>query len=91
MIAREFIIEKKLFLRRKLTILQHKLRVVMKCYTIVNFQLDENENENENKFSFQKSYRISKVRIDDSNINTGGYSIEEIPTTDKILLKIYVD
>lgn len=87
MIAREFIIEKKLFLRRKLTILQHKLRVVMKCYTVVNFQLDDNEN----KFSFQKSYRISKVRIDDSNINTGGYSIEEIPTTDKILLKVYVD
>ena len=87
MIAREFIIEKKLFLRRKLTILQHKLRVVMKCYTVVNFQLDDNEN----KFSFQKSYRISKVRIDDQNVNTGGYSIEEIPTTDKILLKIYVD
>jgi len=87
MIAREFIIEKKLFLRRKLTILQHKLRVVMKCYTVVNFQLDDNEN----KFSFQKSYRINKVRIDDSNVNTGGYSIEEIPTTDKVLLKIYVD
>ena len=87
MIAREFIIEKKLFLRRKLTILQHKLRVVMKCYTVVNFQLDDNEN----KFSFQKSYRISKVRIDDDNVNTGGYSIEEIPTTDKVLLKIYVD
>ena len=87
MIAREFIIEKKLFLRRKLTILQHKLRVVMKCYTVVNFQLDDNEN----KFSFQKSYRISKVRIDDENVNTGGYSIEEIPTTDKILLKVYVD
>lgn len=87
MITREFIIEKKLFLRRKLTILQHKLRVVMKCYTVVNFQLDDNEN----KFSFQKSYRINKVRIDDSNVNSGGYSIEEIPTTDKILLKIYVD
>jgi hypothetical protein len=87
MIAREFIIEKKLFLRRKLTILQHKLRVVMKCYTVVNFQLDDNEN----KFSFQKSYRINKVRLDDENVNTGGYSIEEIPTTDKILLKIYVD
>ena len=87
MIAREFIIEKKLFLRRKLTILQHKLRVVMKCYTVVNFQLDEDGN----KFSFQKSQRISKVRIDDSSVNTGGYSIEEIPTTDKILLKIYVD
>jgi hypothetical protein len=87
MITREFIVEKKLFLRRKLTILQHKLRVVMKCYTVVNFQLDDNEN----KFSFQKSYRINKVRIDDSNVNTGGYSIEDIPTTDKVLLKIYVD
>lgn len=87
MITREFIVEKKLFLRRKLTILQHKLRVVMKCYTVVNFQLDDNES----KFSFQKSYRINKVRIDDSNVNTGGYSIEEIPTTDKVLLKIYVD
>lgn len=87
MITREFIIEKKLFLRRKLTILQHKLRVVMKCYTVVNFQLDDNES----KFSFQKSYRINKVRLDDSNINTGGYSIEEIPTTDKVLLRIYVD
>ena len=87
MITREFTVEKKLFLRRKLTTLQHKLRVVMKCYTVVNFQLDDNES----KFSFQKSYRINKVRIDDSNINTGGYSIEEIPTTDKVLLKIYVD
>jgi hypothetical protein len=38
----------------------------MKCYTVVNFQLDDNEN----KFSFQKSYRISKVRIDDQNVNT---------------------
>jgi hypothetical protein len=87
MITREFIIEKKLFLRRKLTILQHKLRVVMKCYTVVNFELDDNEGT----FSFQKSYRINKVRIDDSNVNTGGYSMEEIPTTDKVLLKIYVD
>lgn len=59
----------------------------MKCYTVVNFQLDDNES----KFSFQKSYRINKVRLDDSNINTGGYSIEEIPTTDKVLLRIYVD
>jgi hypothetical protein len=87
MISREFIIEKKVFLRRKLTILQHKLRVVMNCYTVTNFDLDDNLN----KFSFQKSYRISKIRIDDSNVNTGGYSYEEIPTTDKILLKIYVD
>lgn len=87
MITREFIIDKKIFLRRKLTILQHKLRVVMKCYTVVSFQLDDNVN----RFSFQKSYRINKVRIDDSNTNTGGYSIEDIPTTDKILLKIYVD
>jgi hypothetical protein len=54
---------------------------------VVNFELDDNEGT----FSFQKSYRINKVRIDDSNVNTGGYSMEEIPTTDKVLLKIYVD
>ncbi len=87
MIGREFIIDKKTFLRRKLTILQHKLRVVMKCYTIVNFKLDDSES----KFSFQKSYRINKIRIDDETINSGKYSIEDIPTTDKVLLKIHVD
>ena len=87
MISREFIIDKKTFLRRKLTILQHKLRVVMKCYTVVNFKLDDTEN----KFTFQKSYRVNKVRIDDSTINSGKYSVEDIPTTDKVLLKISVD
>jgi len=86
MISREFVIDKKLFLKRKLTILQHKLRVVMKCYTIVNFKLDA-----ENKFTFQKCYRVNKIRIDDPTINSGKYSAEEIPTTDKILLKIFVD
>lgn len=87
MISREFIIDKNTFLRRKLTILQHKLRVVMKCYTVVNFKLDDTEN----KFTFQKSYRVNKVRIDDSTINSGKYSVEDIPTTDKVLLKISVD
>lgn len=87
MISREFVIDKKTFLKRKLTTLQHKLRVVMKCYTVVNFQL----NDNESKFTFQKSYRVNKIRIDDSNVNSGKYSFEEIPTTDKILLKIFVD
>jgi hypothetical protein len=86
MISREFVIDRKLFLKRKLTILQHKLRVVMKCYTVVNFKLDA-----ENKFTFQKCYRVNKIRIDDSTVNSGKYSAEEIPTTDKILLKIFVD
>ena len=86
MIGREFVIDKKTFLKRRMTIIQHKLRVVMKCYTIVNFKLEESEN----KYTFQKSYRINKIRIDDPTINSGIYSIEEIPTTDKILLKVSV-
>ena len=86
MIAREFILEKKDFLKRKSTILQHKLRVVMKCYTVVNFKL----NDRECKFDFQKSYRVNKIRINDSTLNSGNYSIEDIPTTDQILLKIFV-
>lgn len=86
MIGREFIIDEKVFLKRKLTILQHKLRVVMKCYTVINFKIDENDN-----FSFQKSYRVNKIRIDDPTINSGKYSAEKIPTTDKVLLKILVN
>jgi hypothetical protein len=87
MIGREFTIDKKTFLKRKLTILQHKLRVVMKCYTVVNFKLYDSEN----KFEFQKCYRVNKIRIDDPTLNSGKYSIEEIPSTDNIVLKIFVD
>ena len=87
MISREFKINLKTFRRRKLTLLQHKLRVVMKCYTVNNFTL----NDVNNSFSFQKTFKKSGIQINDSNINTGKFEVFEIPDSDDILLKVYVD
>ena len=50
MVYKDFKIKQKVFRRRKLSTLQHKLRVLMKCYTVVDFDCDEENNS----FSFKK-------------------------------------
>ena len=87
MISREFKINLKTFRRRKLTLLQHKLRVVMKCYTVNNFIL----NDQDNTFSFQKSYKKSGIQINDDTLNTGSFEVTPIPNSDEILLKVNVN
>ncbi len=87
MIVREFKIDKTSFRKRKLTLLQHKLRVVMKCYTIHNFLI----NDENNSFSFQKTFKKSGIQIIDSTINTGRFNIIELDDTNEIILQINVD
>jgi len=87
MISREFKINLKTFRRRKLTLLQHKLRVVMKCYTVNNFVL----NDQDNTFSFQKSYKKSGIQINDDTVNTGNFEVTDIPNSDEILLRVNVN
>lgn len=87
MISREFKIDLKTFRRRKLTLLQHKLRVVMKCYTVTNFAL----NDADNSFSFQKTFKKSGIQFTDNAVNTGRFEIIEIPESSDIILKIYVN
>lgn len=87
MISREFKVDIKTFRRRQLTMLQHKLRVVMKCYTVNSFLL----NDTNNTFSFQKSFKKCGIQINDSTINTGKYEVTEIPGSSEIILKVYVD
>ncbi len=87
MIRRDFTLNKREFLKRKPSILQHKLRLVMKCYTIVNFNLTDADQS----FTFQKSYRVNKVRVNSDSINSGRYSYEDIPGTGDIVLTISVD
>ncbi len=87
MISREFKVSLKTFRRRKLTLLQHKLRVVMKCYTVNNFSL----NDSDNSFSFQKTFKKCGIQINDSTINTGKFELVEIPDSEEITLKVYVD
>jgi hypothetical protein len=87
MLHREFKINLKTFRRRKLTLLQHKLRVVMKCYTVNNFVL----NDTDNTFSFQKTFKKSGLQFTDATINTGKFEVVEMPDDDEIILKVYVD
>ena len=86
MIGREFILNKNQFQKKKLTILQHKLRVVMKCYTVTNFILND-----DNTFSFQKSFKKYGIKITDPKINTGSLVITDIDETDEIILRINVN
>lgn len=87
MISRSFKINQKVFRKRKLTLLQHKLRVVMKCYTINNFIL----NDQNNSFTFQKTFKKNGIQINDSTINTGNFLVEEVPGSEEIILKLNVN
>jgi hypothetical protein len=84
MIEKSFKIKKDVFKRRKLTTLQHKLRVVLKCYTVSDFLMIEND-----IFTFRKSYRISGIRIDDKNQLTGRFITDDI-NEDELNLTIQI-
>lgn len=85
MISQHFVINKNSFKRKKLTILQHKLRVVMKCYTITNFLLNDDDT-----FSFQKTFKKFGIKIVDEKTNTGNFNTEEVDDID-ILLRLNVN
>ena len=87
MFSREFKVKLKEFRRRKLTLLQHKLRVVMKCYTVNSFAL----NDTDNTFSFKKTYKRMGVTVNDSVTNTGKFELIETSDPEEIILKVYVD
>ena len=74
MTSKEFILDSNRFQSRTLTTLQHKLRVVLKCYTVTDFQLDEGDNS----FTFKKSYMIRGVRMNDPKEYAGHYIYQEI-------------
>ena len=85
MYAKIFKLNKRKFRKRKLTILQHKLRVVMKCYTILDFDLDDEKQT----FKFKKSHKINGLRMDDPKEYLGRFEIEELDGQD-ISLKIII-
>lgn len=72
MTSREFIIDTNRFDRRVLTELQHKLRTVLKCYTITNFFLND-----DGTFRFKKSYMVRKIRLDDPKEYMGSYRVSD--------------
>lgn len=68
MTEQSFVLKSKIFEKRKLTTLQHKLRVVLKCYTIREFILND-----DNTFTFKKSYKINGLKFDDKKEICGSF------------------
>lgn len=85
MILKSFEIKRRIFKKRKLSTLQHKLRVIMKCYTIVGFDLDD-ENQT---FTFKKTHKINGLKMDDPKKHSGRFEVEELDD-ENITLKLIV-
>jgi hypothetical protein len=73
MITKTFEISKRDAERRLSSTIQHKLRVVLKCYTITNFFI----NQEQNSFSFNKTNRIRGIVINDKNLYQGSFILEK--------------
>lgn len=58
MITYEYSTDVKRFRKRLISDLQHKLRVAMKCYTILNFHLNEDKT-----FTFNAKFRDYRTKI----------------------------
>lgn len=86
MVYKDFKINGKVFRRRKLSTLQHKLRVLMKCYTIVDFDCDEDNST----FSFKKTHRINGLKMDDPKEYKGRFEVTELEGGEDVNLRIIV-
>ena len=74
MVYKDFKIKKKVFKRRKLSTLQHKLRVLMKCYTVVDFDLDYETQD----FTFKKTHKINGLKMDDPKEYSGRFEVKDV-------------
>lgn len=81
-------VEQDLFDRRTLTQLQHKLRVALKCYTIVDFKMVENQ-DTPDYFEFKITYRKNKIQFGENKLHHGSFTKEDIGNS-KYLVTIYV-
>ena len=74
MVIKDFKIKKKTFKKRKSSTLQHKLRVIMKCYTIIGLDLDDDKQS----FTFKKTHKINGLRMDDPKEYFGRFEVEDL-------------
>lgn len=86
MVSKSFKINKRQFLLRKLSIIQHKLRIVMRCYTVFNFVLDDEIQ----RYKFQKSHKINGIKMEDPEIHYGSYEVKEIENSEDIILTLII-
>jgi hypothetical protein len=73
MITKTFEISTREAQKRLSSTIQHKLRIVLKCYTVTNFMI----NQEQNSFSFNKTNRIRGIVIKDKNLYQGSFVLEK--------------
>jgi hypothetical protein len=90
MTSRDFIVTEEDFNKKKKTIIQHKIRTMLKCYTVQDFNL----NEETNVYTFRQTFRINGVQIAMSKVLEGRYETENFldvsDNTNKIKLTLIV-
>jgi len=69
MTSRDFIITEADFNKKKKTIIQHKIRTMLKCYTVQDFNLSE-ENQT---FTFRQTFRVNGVQVAMKKVIEGKY------------------
>ena len=78
MTSRDFVIPISDYNKKKKTIIQHKIRTLLKCYTVQEFNL----NESDCSFSFKKTLRINGLQMTYPTTLYGKYSIEDLGLKD---------
>jgi len=86
MVSRTFKIKKKELEKKPITIFQHKLRVLMKCYTIRDLSIDEVKQ----KYKFKKSHKINGLKFDDSKEYFGSYEVKEVEGEKDVYLTLSI-
>jgi hypothetical protein len=86
MVSQSFIIKRSDFEKKPITTFQHKLRVLMKCYTIRELVLDEINFT----IKFKKTHKINGLKMEDSKEYSGKYEVIGAENPSKIILKLII-
>lgn len=78
--TKTFKIKTEEFDRRGRSMIQHKLRVLLNCYTVYDFSMNE-----DNSYVFKKSIRRNKIKRNDPKELTGTFSIEKLDESYSLL------
>ena len=85
MTSRDFVITVDEYNKKKKTIIQHKIRTLLKCYTVQDFNLSEETKS----FTFRQTFRINGLQMVSPKFLTGKFDTENIGIVDgKDLLKL---
>ncbi len=90
MTSRDFIIKEEDFHKKKKTIIQHKIRTMLKCYTVQDFNLLEDNQT----FTFRQTFRVNSVQVAMKKIIEGRYEfnhfVDEFDNANKTKLTLIV-